>query len=420
MHVRTILNQVCRYKGFVYLNARLEESAGRRQLVVPIRSRKNSKGICATCGKPAPTYDHLPERRFEFVPMWGMAVFFVYARRRVSCPKCGVGAEALPWADGKQHLTRPFQAFLASWAEDLPWKRVAERFHTSWQTVLAAVERVVAYGLAHRRLDNVRAIGIDEIQYRKGHRYLTVVYQLDAGWRRLLWVGEERTIEGFRGFFATMTAAVPDFRQRVEFVCSDLWQAYLRVVQEELPEALHVLDRFHIRKAFSDALDKTRRQEAARLRKEGKEPVLAKSRWCFLKKRRNLTGKQRSRLADLLAMNLRTVKAYLLAEQFEHLWTYRSVAWARKFLAEWTRQAMYSKIEPLKHVARMLRRHRELILNYFRARKEINNGISEGLNLNLKLAMRKARGFRSFRVAEIAFYHQLGKLPKPSFDHEFW
>lgn len=420
MHIRTILNGICRYKGFVYENARMEECGGRQCLIVPMRSRKNSKGSCATCGRPAPTYDRLPSRRFEFVPMWGMGVFFLYARRRVNCPDCGIGAETLPWAVGKQRLSRPYMAFLASWAEDLPWKRVAERFRTSWQTVFAAVEWVVAYGLEHRRLDNVRAIGVDEIQYRNGHRYLTVVYQLDAGLRRLLWVGEDRTAASFRRFFATMKAAVPDFCGQVEFVCSDMWRAYLKVAREELPGALHVLDRFHIRKAFSDALDKTRRQEVSRLRKEGKEPVLAKSRWCFLKKRCNLTSKQRGRLADLLAMNLRTVKAYLLAEQFEHFWTYKSVAWARKFLAEWTRQAMYSRIEPLKEVARMLRRHRELILNYFRARKEINNGISEGLNLNLKLAMRKARGFRSFRNAQIAFYHQLGKLPKPPFTHEFW
>ena len=119
-------------------------------------------------------------------------------------------------------------------------------------------------------------------------------------------------------------------------------------------------------------------------------------------------------------MNLRIVKAYLLVEQFEHFWTYKSPTWAGKFLKVWTRQAMYSKIDPMKDVAKMLRRHEQLILNWFRARKQINNGITEGFNLNVKLAMRKARGFRSFDVAEAAFFHQLGNLPKPSFDHQFW
>ena len=199
-----------------------------------------------------------------------------------------------------------------------------------------------------------------------------------------------------------------------------MWKAYISIIERMIPQALHVLDRFHIRGKFSEAIDKVRRQEAARLKKEGKEPVLSKSRWCFLKKRENLTGKQKTRLKDLLDMNLRTVKAFLLTEQFEHFWTYKSTTWAKKFLKRWTYQAMRSKIAPMKSVAQMLRRHEELILNWFRARKEINNGISEGFNLNIKLAMRKARGFRSYRVAEIAMYHQLGKLPEPEFPHQLW
>ena len=192
-----------------------------------------------------------------------------------------------------------------------------------------------------------------------------------------------------------------------------MWKAYLRVIREEVPDALHILDRFHIRAKFSGALDKVRRQEVNRLSKEGKDPVLAKSRWCFLKKRPNLTSTQRVRLKDLLQMNLRTVKAYLLAEQFEHFRAYSSPTWAGKFLKTWTQQAMYSKIDPMKDVAKMLRRHQELVLNWFRARKQINNGISEGFNLNAKLTMRKARGFqRSFDVAGVPLFHQLGDLPK--------
>ena len=119
-------------------------------------------------------------------------------------------------------------------------------------------------------------------------------------------------------------------------------------------------------------------------------------------------------------MNLRTVRAYLLTEQFEHFWSYKSPTWAAKFLENWTRQAMYSRIDPLKDVAKMLRRHEKLILNWFRARKQINNGITEGFNLNIKLAMRKARGFKSFDVAKIALLHQMGELPRRSFQHDFW
>jgi len=418
MRLITVLNRCTKFKRFVFSGCKFGDG---KRIMVDVRPRRNSQARCGVCGQPASNYDTAREPRlFEFIPFWGFAVFLIYRMRRVSCPDCSVTVEAVPWADGKQHKTRPYLGFLASWAEDLPWKRVAERFHTSWQTVCRAVQWVVGYGLDHRRLDNVTAIGIDEIQYQKGHKYLTVVYQLDSHCRRLLWVGKERTIKSFEGFFADMTAAMPEFSTGLQFVCSDMWRAYLRVIREQVPHALHVLDRFHVRQKFGDALDKVRRQEVRRLRQKGTEPVLAKSRWCFLKKRANLTTKQRGKLRELLQMNLRTVKAYLLAEQFEHFWTYKSPTWARKFLKAWTRQAMYSRIEPMKDLAKMLRRHEELILNWFRARKQINNGITEGLNLNIKLAMRKARGFRSFDVARVAFYHQLGKLPKPEFEHQFW
>lgn len=419
MQIKTLLNKRHPLKRFVYESMTFEDEANR--VFVDIRPRKNSKSRCSLCGSSAPGYDTLPVRLFEFIPIWGVQIFLRYAMRRVDCVKCNrVVVESVPWADGKGRKCKVFLAFLASWAQDLPWQRVADRFRTSWQTVCSAVEWVVEYGLEHRDLQSVVSIGVDEIQYLKGHKYLTVVYQLDANCRRLLWIGKERTQETLHGFFRDMETRLPGFCISIQFVCSDMWKAYLNIIAQAIPQALHVLDRFHIRGKFSEALDKVRRQEVARLKKEGKEPVLTKSRWCFLKKRQNLTRKQNSRLKDLLQMNLRTVKAYLLAEQFEHFWTYKSPAWARKFLKKWTYQTMRSRIEPMKDVAKMLRRHEELILNWFRARKEINNGITEGFNLNIKLAMRKARGFRSYRVAEIAMYHQLGKLPEPRFEHRLW
>lgn len=420
MLIKTVLNRCYRFKRFVYGTCRFDDKNNVLKIIVSITPRKNSNPQCSRCGSFGSTYDRQAPRLFEFIPIWGVRVFFEYSMRRVSCATCNITVESVPWATGKQQNTLPYLSFLASWAEDLSWKRVSERFSTSWHSVYRAIQWVVGYGLIHRKLDNVTAIGVDEIKYQKGNKYLTLVYQLDLGSRRLLWIGKERTIKTFREFFTTMSVIVPEFREQLKFVCSDMWRAYLKVIREEVPNALHILDRFHIRAKFSDALDKVRRQEVKRLNKEGKEPVLSKSRWCFLKKRPNLTSSQKVRLKDLLTMNLKTIRAYLLVEQFEHFWAYKSTTWAKKFLKVWTRQAMYSRIAPIKDVAKMLRRHEELILNWFRARKEISNGIAEGFNLNAKLAIRKARGFRSYDVAEVALFHQIGDLPKPSFEHQFW
>jgi transposase len=419
MRLKTILNKCCRFKGFVLGNAQFDEKG--KSITVKISPRKNSKPICSGCEKPAPGYDKLPARLFEFIPFWGFHVYLEYAMRRVECPRCdAVVVEKVPWADGKNHLTNYYCKYLASWAKEMSWKSVAERFHTSWETVRRAVENIVDYGLKHRNVEGVTALGVDEIQWRSGHDYLTLVYQIDTSCRRLLWVGEERTIKTLKQFFEDFKLLDETFAEKIEVICSDMWKAYLKVIAEKLPQAINVLDRFHIMQKFGKALDKVRAGEARRLKEKGKDPVLSKSRWCFLKRKGNLTDNQSFKLQELLQMNLRTVKAYLLKEQFQDFWEYKSPAWAGKFLDSWCKNAIRSKIDPMKDVAKMLRSHRELILNYFRAKKEFNSGIVEGLNRKINLTVRKAFGFRSFKVVQTALYHQLGELPEPEFTHEFW
>jgi len=155
---------------------------------------------------------------------------------------------------------------------------------------------------------------VDEIQYAKGHKYLTLVYQIDQGITRLLWVGKERTIESFQGFF---TVIGDQLASQIEVVCSDMWKPYLDVIREKCSQALHILDRFHIVAKMNKALDEVRAGESRKLAQEGHEPLLKKSRWCVLKRKENLTAKQQHRLRDLLRYNLQTVRAYLLKEDFQ-------------------------------------------------------------------------------------------------------
>jgi transposase len=417
MQLKTILNRVQKFKSFVYGEARWDDPAGGRlKLIIPVTARANSRPVCPGCEKPSAGYDTLAARRFEFIPVWNIAVFFEYALRRVDCRRCGVRAEKLPWSSGKSTLTRTYMQFLAHWARKLSWKETAVSFQTSWGKVCQAVEYVVDWGLKHRQIGPVFAIGVDEIQYSKGHKYLTLVYQIDD-LKRLLWIGQERTVESFEKFFDMIG---PEVSAGIEFVCSDMWKAYLRVIREKCGQALHILDRFHIVAKMNEALDDVRAQEARKLKAAGQPMVLHKTRWCLLKREENLTESQSLRLGDLLRANLKTVRAYLLKEQFHQFWTYISPAWAGKFLDAWCRQTMRSRIEPMKKIAKMLRSHRELILNYFKARGLISNGIVEGFNNKAKLTMRKSYGFRSFRITELALYHSLGNLPEPELTHRFY
>ena len=364
MELITILNRCHRFRGFVYQHAHF--GADKKSIEVVVRPRKGSTAVCSRCHLPARGYDQLAVRRFEFIPLWGFFVFLLYAMRRVDCRRCGsVIVEEVPWSDGKRTLTKAYMLFLARWARRLSWKETAEAFRTSWERVFDAVEHVVTWGLEHRTLGQIDAIGVDEIQYSKGHKYLTLVYQIDIGVTRLLWVGKERTIESFQAFFAAMGQEVIS---KICFVCSDMWEPYLKLIRERCSEALHILDRFHIVSNMNKALDKVRAEETGCMKREGRDPILKKSRWLLLKRSENLKDEQQFRLRDLLRYNLKTVRAYLLKEAFQQLWDYNSPAWAGKFLDEWCRQTMRSRIEPMKKIARSLRTHRELILNFPRSK----------------------------------------------------
>lgn len=416
MQIKTILNRVEKHPSFVYGKARFVAETEGSGIEIEIRPRANGRLICSGCSHDRPGYDTLAARRFEFVPLWGFRVFFWYAMRRVSCPTCGVVVERVPWAEGKHRLTTTYAWFLARWARRLSWSEVAAVFRTSWEHVFRSVEMAVEWGRAHMSLDGIRAIGVDEIQWKHGYRFLTLVYQLDGDTRRLLWIGLDRKVRTLLRFFRWFGK---ERSQRIEFICSDLWKPYLKVIAKKAAQAIHVLDRFHIMSHFSKAIDKVRAGEAKQMKAKGFDPVLKNTRWCLLKRPENLTEKQEATLADLLRFNLHSVRCYLLKEEFQLFWDYLYPAWAGKFLDRWCSRTMRSRIEPMKQVAKMLRSHRDLLLNWFRARGKISVGAVEAMNNKAKLTTRKAYGFREYRTLEVALYHTLGALPEPTFTHKF-
>lgn len=417
MRLKTVLKATHGFKGFVYVDVKWGHFNQKRCLEAVIRPRQGSRPVCSSCGRTGAVYDTpRAPRRFLHVPLWGIAFYLIYTMRRVDCRRCGVKIERVPWGEGKQEQTLACQWFLARWARRMSWKAVADAFGMKWHHVSSAVEMAVDWGRRHQDLDGVTAIGVDEIQWGSGHRYLTVVYQIDAGLRRLLWVGQSRkkeTLEAFFDWFSDGRA------QGLEFVCSDMWRPYLDVIRRRAGKALNILDRFHIVGYLNKAVDETRRKEAAELKRLGQDPVLTGSRWLLLKRPANLTPKQAPRLRELVRMNLRTVRAYMLKEHFQHFWTYKTAGWAGRFLADWCEQAMRSRLEPMKKVAEMLRRHRPLLLNYFRARKAFSSGVVEGLNNKAKTVTKRAYGYRSYKTLETALYHGLGNLPEPKLAHWF-
>lgn len=416
MLIKTLLNKVEHFKSFVYGTAQIMLVAGVEALVFDITPRRNSKPLCPVCDKKGTVYDRQKARLFEYVPIWTFKVYFRYAPRRVACPHHGIKVEALPWGYGKERMTFSYQVYLARWAKRLSWKETADIFETSWNTVFRAVKFVVDYGLAHRNLESVTEIGVDEISVFKGHKYLTLVYQINAGSRRLLWCGPERRVKTLLRFFREFGK---ERSERLKFVCSDMWAPYLKVIAKKAPNALNILDRFHIMRKFNEAIDEIRREEAKQFKIDNQENILKRGRWLLLKRPENLSEKQTVRMAELLKINLASIKGYLLREDFQRFWDYQRPVFAGKFLDNWVTRTLQTDLEPMKKVARMLRNHKPMILNWFKAKGRLSSGAVEGLNLKAKLTMRKAYGFKTIKCLEIALYHTLGKLPDPEYHHRF-
>jgi transposase len=415
LEVKTILNRIQPFAGFVYQDIRLRGPSGKLRMEVTLVAHQSMGGKCSACRQPAPGYDRLPERWWLFVPLWGMITWFRYAPRRVQCAEHGVVVEHIPWSEGKRPITRAMMSFLARWGRHLSWRQTARTFQTSWECVYRSVEWFVQWGLAHRKLEGVESIGVDEIHWGKSKgvdSFLTVIYQIDRHCRRLLWVGRKRTQATLRRGLAALG---PKLVAGLRFVCSDMWKPYLNVLAAQASQALHVLDRFHISMHLNQAVDQVRRAESGRLRAaaSAQAATLKAMRWKLLRRGSRVRGKARRQLNLLVASKLATARAWILKETFDHFWSYRSVTWAGYFLDDWTWRALRSRLEPMKKVARMLRSHQELLLNWFKAKGEVSGGATEGLNNKIRVVTRRAYGYRTFKAMEIALYHTLGRLPEP-------
>lgn len=402
MSILSIIKKTLSIKGFKLANARL---LFEKLLLITILPRKGSQPVCPVCGRRGPTYDTLPRRYWSHLEGFGFHVMIDYAPRRVTCRRCHkIRVERMPWNIGKCHLTRPLIYKLALWARELSWTQVAQLFEVDWSQVQMAVKVAVDYGLAHRDTDDVKLLGIDEISRRKGHTYLTQVYEIEAGKRRLLWSGDGRSEAALADFFE---AWGKERCKQIKGICVDMWEPYVSVIERYAPDAVLVFDRFHIVKHLNDALDQVRREEAHGAQKE----ALKESRYVFLKHPENLTVKQKLRWELIMGRSLKTVRAYHLKEGFRTFWEASDADDARKVFKVWFNWATHSRLKPFSKIAWTLKERLDQIVSCFDM--PINNSIVEGLNNKAKVIMRRSFGYRTPQVCRYALLHCLGDLPLP-------
>jgi len=347
------------------------------------------KPRCGRCGKVAPGYDTRPVRRWQHLALGRMVIWLAYAPRRVQCADCGVLNEEVPWAAGESRFTWEFEELAAYLSQITDRTKVTGLLGIAWLTVGRIVERVVARKLNPGRLDNLRFIGVDEFSYRKRHKYLTVVVDHDR--RRIVWAKEGRSYEVLKEFFQTLGV---ERCFKIEAATIDMAGGYEKAIQEWLPQAEVVFDRFHVQKLASDALDEVRRSIVRELHGSPEEASEVKgTRFVLLKKPEDLSGAEKVKLSEVQRTNRRLYRAYLLKETLGAALDYAQPKRAEGALRRWIGWAVRSRLKPFVRTARTIRRHFDGVLAYVKTR--LTNGLVEGINNKLRMIARRAFGFHS-------------------------
>ncbi len=346
---------------------------------------------CGQCGKRAPGYDRSPPRRWKHLPWGRNSVWLTYSPRRVKCRRCGIRTEEVPWADHNSRFTRNFEELVAYLAQVTDKTQVSKLLGISWKAVDAIIGRVVERRLDPGRLDGLAFIGVDEFSYRKRHRYLTVVVSHDR--QQVVWAAKGRSAETLKSFFDLLG---PDRAKQIAYVTMDMSGGYMKAVQEAVPDAQIVFDRFHVQRLASDAVDEVRRSMVRLVRGTEEARAIKHTRFVLLKKPSNLTKDEKGRLSEVQRSNRRLYRAYLLKETLSSALSYRQPKRAEDALRDWLSWASRSKLPAFVRAARTIRTYFDGVVAYVKTR--LTNGLVEGINTRLRMIARRAFGFHSARA----------------------
>ena len=382
MRVTTVFNKLLSLQGAFVRRVEF----GTQVIVVDV-AKRHRRNRCPHCTFSARSrYDRtVREWRHLSLGRWRVAVRSTLCR--LDCPEHGIVTEAVPWAEHDSRFTRDFEDLVAWVAREMNKTAVKNLLHIAWATVGNIVERVVRRKLDRSRLERLYRIGIDEVSYRKGHKYLTVVADHDTG--DPVWIGEGRSQATVGSFFDELG----DRAGQIEAVSMDMCASYILETKARAPQAEIAFDPFHVVKLGSEAVHEVRRTEARERKGSAEAAVLKSSRWALLKAPENLRAEERIHLSSVASLNARVYRAYLLKEELRAL--YRcSPRSAPEHLRAWLSWAGRSKLAPFVKLGRTLRQYRDGILAAIRLR--LSNGRMEGLNNKIGVIKHRAYGFHSF------------------------
>jgi len=351
------------------------------------RKRGNRKLVCSGCGrKLTEAYDTF-EREVRDLPCFEFRTTVVVELYRVRCPDCGVKTEKVPQLPSKAPFSKRFEEAVGLACESAAVRRVARQFGLASSTVRAIDVRYLQRWAAARRKPALRQMGVDEIYLGKKQKFLTVVSNLRTG--EPLWFGRERKKATLDEFFQTQLSAFQ--RGAIQAACVDMHEPYRLSLEQWAPHCRLIYDKFHVMQHANEAVSEVRRAEF--FRKGGAARDLIKGKhWLLLTRWVHLSTHKKRQLNTLFALNRRVMKAYLLKESLDRLWSYTYEGAMLRYLQNWIDQLRWQRLKPMEKLAQMLLNHLEGILNYCRTKVPL--GVVEAINGNIKALLRRGRGYR--------------------------
>ena len=382
-------SKILGWPGYTVYRHEIDEKARTLKLWVR-RKRGNRRLICSGCGRRITDPADITEREVRDLPCFQYRTTVVIELYRVRCPDCGLKIEKVDQLPSKAPFSKRFEEAVGEACESASARRVAKQFGLAESTVRAIDLRYLERWNAQRAKPALRQMGVDEIYLGKATKFVTVVSNLETG--EPLWLGRERKKETLDEFFRTQLSRRQ--RQRIEAACVDMWEPYKTSIEEWSPNCAIVYDKFHIMQHANQAVDEVRRAEffrkGARMR-----GVVKGKRWLLLTRWVHLTADKRQQLNQLFALNRKVMKAYLLKESLERLWTYTYEGAMLRYLKSWTLQLRWQRLRAFEKLANMLIDHLDGILNYCRVK--VRFGVVEAINGNIKALLRRGRGYKNLR-----------------------
>jgi transposase len=384
--------------------ARVELQLSAGQVHIYLHHSEQPQWPCAECDALCRLYDHQAERRWRHLDTCQYQTILHASAPRTECGEHGVRVVRLPWAEPGSRFTALFEALAIDWLKAASQSAVALMLGLSWDEVHGIMERAVQRGLERRTAEPVKQIGVDEKAFRKGHKYLTLVNDLEKS--RVLYVAEDRKQSSLDGFWPTLTQ---EQIASIEAVAMDMWDPFMASVMAHVKDAKKkiVFDKFHVAQHLGDAVDRVRRAENKTLKAAGDDRLVG-TRYDWLRARAAMEPKDRRAFDELRQSSLKTARAWTLKETAMALYSYVYERPARKHFRWWQNWARRSRLQPMIEVARMLKRRFENIITYLRHR--VTNATSESINAKIQWIKYTARGYRNKQNFMNAIYFHCGKL----------